>query len=135
LLEKKVVEGAVFEPLTFCLASNDANHYTREVRWWIWAKILVLICDRILVRWSRPPRVRCCVFIYFWSVCKAEWFELQIVIRKIPYNTLITRYPCECLGMHVMILPFPLACCNACNLKGQHSLAALVSYPLLLHAF
>ena len=34
-----------------------------------------------------------------------------------------------------MITLFPLACCNACNLKGQHSIAALVSYPFWLHAF
>jgi hypothetical protein len=30
LLDKKEVEGTEFEPLTFCLASNDANHYTRD---------------------------------------------------------------------------------------------------------
>jgi hypothetical protein len=30
LLDKKEVEEAGIEQTTFCLASNNANHYTRE---------------------------------------------------------------------------------------------------------
>ncbi len=63
-----------------------------------------------------------CVHLFLICMCKAECFELPIVIRKVPYNTLTARYPRECL------------CLCLCNLKGQHSLAAL-SYPFRLHAF
>ncbi len=42
LLEKKEI-GPRFEPTTFCMASYDANHYTRPARWNYWSKILVWI--------------------------------------------------------------------------------------------
>jgi hypothetical protein len=48
-----------------------------------------------------------CVHLFLICMCKAECFELPIVIRKVPYNTLTARYPRECLCMPVHDPPIP----------------------------